>query len=274
MTEFIQFARAHGLIVDYLKLGQWVRVPTVDHPKKRNGAYKFLGDVGFVQNHATQTEVSVWKPEDSKPIEIDYQAIKAQAKKAEEERRIRAQKAANKAEWILSECRKQAHPYLTSKGFEKEHGLVWTTNGSALLVVPMKVGQQLTSLQLIDEAGNKKFLTDGATGGAVFQIGSGPAILCEGYATGLSVRDAVIASKVRRSVIVCFSANNLVKVAQNYPGAVVVADNDESKTGELAAQKTGLPYWISDTVGEDFNDYSRRVGLFQRSQAIKKLLIK
>jgi putative DNA primase/helicase len=274
MNEFLNFARAHGLIVEYVKVGKWVRVPTLDHPKKRNGAYKFMGDVGFVQNHATQTDVSVWKPEGNKPIFIDHAAIKRQAEKAEREREIARAEAAKKAEWILSQCAHQAHPYLATKGFETEHTLVWKTDSGSLMVVPMRVNGKLTSLQLIDKDGNKKFLTGGATAGAVFQIGSGPAILCEGYATGLSLRDAVIAAKTRRSVIVCFSAGNMKRVAAQYPNAVVIADNDESKTGETTAKAIGFPYWVSDKVGEDFNDFSRRASLFQRSQVIKTLIIK
>ena len=56
---FDAFCRAHGLLVDGIEAGRWVRVPTEDHPRTRNGAYKYLGDVGFVQNHATMTEVAV-----------------------------------------------------------------------------------------------------------------------------------------------------------------------------------------------------------------------
>ena len=273
MNEFVNFARAHGLIIESVRVGKWVRVPTVDHPKKRNGAYKFMGDVGFVQNHATQTEVSVWKPENTKPIFIDHDAIKRQAERAERERIKAHQEAAKKAEWILSQCVQQAHPYLASKGFDKEHTLVWRTDTGPLMVVPMRIGGQLSSLQLIDESGQKKFLTGGATGGSCFQISAGPPILCEGYATGLSVRDALLAAKVRRSVVVCFSAQNMKRLAQNMRDSLVIADNDASLTGERVAKEIGRPYWISDRKGEDFNDYSRRVSLFERSQAIKKLVI-
>jgi hypothetical protein len=43
--------------------------------------------------------------------------------------------------------------------------------------------------------------------------------------------------------------------------------------GESIAKETGKPYWLSDTVGEDFNDYHMRVGLFKASQTLKKLLV-
>jgi putative DNA primase/helicase len=49
----------------------------------------------------------------------------------------------------------------------------------------------------------------------------------------------------------------------------VVADNDVSLTGERVAKETGLKYWMSDAVGEDFNDFQLRVGLFKSVQALK-----
>lgn len=62
-------------------------------------------------------------------------------------------------------------------------------------------------------------------------------------------------------------------VAGKIPNCLIVADNDTSGTGQKIAVKTGKPYWLSDTVGEDFNDYHRRVGDFVASQSLKKLLI-
>ena len=67
--RFEDFCAAHGLIVGSLIEGRWVRVPTTDHPKKKNGAYKYLGDVGFVQNHATEVESSTWTPDSDAPTD-------------------------------------------------------------------------------------------------------------------------------------------------------------------------------------------------------------
>jgi len=105
-------------------------------------------------------------------------------------------------------------------------------------------------------------------------MGSGPPVYCEGYATGLSVRAAITAAKIRRSVVVCFTAHNMTVIAQEFGPGFVIADNDPKLAGEIAAKKTGLPYWVSDKVGEDFNDYHQRVGLFAASQAIKMALMK
>jgi putative DNA primase/helicase len=65
------------------------------------------------------------------------------------------------------------------------------------------------------------------------------------------------------SVVVCFSASNLVQVADQLPGKrFVFADNDESKTGQTSAEATGLPWTMSDTVGYDANDLHMKDGLF------------
>jgi hypothetical protein len=62
------------------------------------------------------------------------------------------------------------------------------------------------------------------------------------------------------------------EVARTVGNGIIIADNDTNQTGELVAKVTGYPYWISETVGEDFNDYHIRVGLFKASQSLKKIV--
>jgi putative DNA primase/helicase len=65
------------------------------------------------------------------------------------------------------------------------------------------------------------------------------------------------------SVVVCFSASNLIAVADQIPGKrFIFADNDESKTGQTSAESTGLPWTMADTVGWDANDLHMKDGLF------------
>jgi len=135
----------------------------------------------------------------------------------------------------------------------------------------MRVGKALVGAQLIAEDGDKKFLPGQLCSGATFVIGQGDPIYCEGYATALSAHKALQASRLRGSVVVCFSAHNLQALAKD---GVVLADNDESKTGERAAQATGRPYWMSQTVGNDFNDDHQARGLFAVSQELKAALSK
>lgn len=265
--DFLEFARLHGILIQHMpRLGQWMRYATVDHPKKRNGAVKWMGAVGFVQNHATQTEVSVWHNEDTT---VNYQQI---ARQAERDISQGQREAAAKAKWILDQCQFGKHDYLKAKGFPDEQGYVYVKDGVQLLAIPMWIGKHLAGVQLIDPAGQKKFMKGQRTSNAEFVFNNnGPHYFCEGYATALSLRLVLKALKRPYTIHVCFSAGNMAKVSDGIVG-YVVADNDESKTGEVTAKKIGLPYWISDTVGEDFNDYARRVGLFRAGQNLSKSL--
>ena len=84
--DFLNFCAAHGIIINYTPpTGVWKRYATTDHPKKRNGAVKFMGDHAFVQNHATDTEVSIWKAEGS--TEGQRRNFQDLANRAEQERR-------------------------------------------------------------------------------------------------------------------------------------------------------------------------------------------
>ena len=267
--NFLSFCAAHGLIVDHIRYGEWVRVPTVDKPRKRNGAYRHLGDVAFVQNHATMVEPSTWFPDKDAINKSDVQRIR---KRAVEDIAHKQKKAAEKARWIISQCKTEQHAYLDSKGFGEEFGLVWLPEeGKNILVIPMTVGGVIAGCQMIDRDGNKKFLYGQRCSGAEFKIGSGGIdIWCEGYATALSIKACLEALRVRYTLHVCFSAGNLKAMAKR---GVIVADNDESKTGETAALEAGLKYYLPPTVGTDFNDYHKFAGTFRASQELRKLII-
>lgn len=269
--RFEEFAKSHGLIINGIIAGKWVSTPTEDHPRSRNGRYKYMGDHGWVQNWATMTSPVIWK---GQSVSLTQNQIQQAKLKADRERREAAKKAAAKAGWILHQCRPAFHPYLTGKGFPEEEGNVWVTDDAMLLVIPMRVDGSLVGAQLIDDKGEKKFLSGQITKGATFTMDAkGVPIFVEGYATALSVRAAMKAVKIRYTIHVCFSASNMEFIARKIPGGLVIADNDASRTGENTAKKTGKPYWISPATGEDFNDFHARVGLFRASQSLKQSLI-
>lgn len=269
--RFEEFARSLGLIINSVEMGKWVATPTEDHPRKRNGRYKYMGDHGWVQNWATMSSPAIWK---GQSLSLTPDQIRKAKFTADRERKEAAEKAAAKAGWILHQCRQAFHPYLTNKGFPEEEGNVWMTDDALLLVIPMRVDGRLVGCQLVDDKGEKKFLSGQITKGATFTMDAkGVPIFVEGYATALSVRSAMKAVKVRYSIHVCFSASNMEFIARKIPGGLIIADNDASRTGEKTAKKTGKPYWISPAVGEDFNDYHARVGLFRASQSLKQALI-
>jgi len=271
--EFLNFCQALGIVINTPPpLGVWRRYPTVDHPRKRNGAVKWMGDHGFAQNHALDTEVSVWK--DDKVTEGAKRDFQKLANEAEMERLRMQKQAADKAATILKQCQFGKHEYLKAKGFDEEEGNIWAFDGKQFLIIPMRVDGHLVGLQIIDNEGTKKFLYGQRTAGAEFCFDNkGLHILCEGYATGLSIRKALKNMKKRYTIHVCFSAGNMKKIASTIEGTgLIVADNDESGTGERTAKEIGWPYWMSDKVGEDFNDAHQRLGLFKAAQSLTKVM--
>jgi len=258
--DFYRFAETHGLIIKDLIMDRWVRVPTIDHPTKRNGAYIFQGSRGAVQNWALHEKPIIWK---DKYAKHDPQ-LHIRVKKAVEDQSVRQDKAAKKAAWILNNATKDTHPYLAAKGFPDEKGYVF----DGKLVIPMRIDGNLVGCQMIDAEGKKKFLYGQKTKGATACFDNkGLPILCEGYATALSIRRTLKNSMTRYCFHVCFSAGNLIEVAKRFPECVIVADNDP--VGVRSAKKTGKPYWVSPNIGEDFNDYELRI-----SPSVDKSLLK
>lgn len=269
--RFEDFARLHGLIIRDVTPFKWMSTPTEDKPRSNNGRYKYMGDVGWVQNWATMDKPAIWKPDEKFTPPPEF--LK-QRDSALNDRQKLADKASAKAGWIMHQTANATHEYLANKGFPEEEGNVWRTDTDELLVIPMRISGKLVGCQLINTQGEKKFLYGQQTKGASFCIDAkGTPIFCEGYATGLSVRSIMKANKLRYSIHICFSASNLKEVARNIPNGIVVADNDPNGIGETVAKETGKPYWISDTVGEDFNDYHLRVGLFKASQSLKQIFL-
>lgn len=269
---FLDFCRAHGVIIDGLPtIGVWKRYKTTDKPGSRNGAVKYMGDHGFVQNHATMQEVSNWRAEGQS--DMARQEVQRIAKAASQDIARQQAKAAQEAARMLSEARHSTHAYLAAKGFPDERVNVLVTDDGPLMLVPMYIGDQVVGLQKITEPGQKKFLFGQRSGGAQFVFNArGPHVICEGYATALSARQALTHLKRKYTLHVAFSAGNMKKIAADLSGGIVLADNDASGTGERVAREIGWPYWMSDRVGEDFNDYHRRAGLFAATQGIGKTL--
>ena len=244
--EFIAFAQQHGLIIDSVVTDRWTRVPTEDKPNKRNGSYIWDGQSGAIQNWAVHDKPITFRSERRDPF-ITINRVKQQ----ENQEDLRA-KAKSKAVFMMNNAIDKSHSYLTRKGFPLLKGAVW--NG--LLLIPMRIDNKLVGCQMIDAEGNKKFLRGQITKGASLIIDNkGRDILVEGYATALSVREALKDAKKRYTIHVCFSAGNMVEIAKGKHNPLVIADND--KIGIQTARKIGQ-YWSSDKEDEDFNDAHQR----------------
>jgi phage/plasmid primase-like uncharacterized protein len=268
--RFQDFCALHGLIIDAVTPGRWVRVPTTDHPRKRNGAYKYLGDIGWVQNHAQSTEVSTWRPDADAP-KIDHAGIAAKARQFEHRMMQGWQSAAETAATLIQTATVGEHNYLHAKSLGHVRGFVLQKGA---LLVPMRhwdtnrvQGAQVIRWLADERRYEKKMLPGMRAKGAVFRIGSQRARrtwLVEGYATGLSLECALATLRLQDAVVVCFSASNLIHVSSMLSGEVLVfADNDESGAGERAAIATGRRYCMSGTVGHDANDMHINEGIFR-----------
>lgn len=177
------------------------------------------------------------------------------------------------------------HPYLKRKKIEPIKYLKQKGN---LLYVPMfdldEGGRAIASWQSINGRGDKRFLQDGKTEACVCSVGgltdvksTDYIMLCEGMATACSVAKAS-----GYPTFFAFSAYNLSAAAKGlarlfpYSPIVVIADNDESGTGEKCAKETGCRYILIPEVGKDANDYMNDggdlAGLIQRELPKKRIV--
>ena len=188
--------------------------------------------------------------------------IEAQkAREAEETERRRATRNKALLIWKTSPLAPDNHPYLVKKGV-KCHGL---RLHKGLLVIPMRDSAgNLHSLQFIDDAGNKRFLSGGRKKGCYFALGSPVESLCiaEGYATAATIHEST-----GFPVAVAFDAGNLLTVAlalrAKFPRIEITlcADNDENTPGNPgltkareAAAAIGAFLAVPPCAG-DFNDF-------------------
>lgn len=260
--DFLSFAIGQGLIINHFVTGKIVRCPTVSKPAKKNGAYFYNVDYGWCQDWTVSDQISFWFKQG---VEKTSQVIREAKQSFDKERQVLQLKASVKAKLILSESELLPHHYLEKKGFGDMAVLVHENK----LVIPMYVNNQLSGIQTIANWGEKKFLYGQNNKLAVFRIGKGRTnVLCEGYATGLSIANCLTSD---HSIWVCFSANNMVKVAESLKNPkFIVADNDESKTGEQSAIKSGCRYFMPPEVGHDFNDFWLSVGRLKAQIALRK----
>jgi putative DNA primase/helicase len=278
---FIDFARAHGVEIDparFYSSDKIHRCGTVDKPRSSNGAWFWDGQRGWVMDWSGDARTVWYQDPNAKPW-IDQEkrdwALKRQLASAQKDNGYEL--AAQRADINLRSAKLHEHAYLTMKGFPDMEGLVLDNK----LLIPMRnvVTNKLQGYQeiwwnAVEMKYEKKMLHGMRAKNAVLYMGdknAQEAWLCEGYATGLSLHAALRSMGSKASVVVCFSASNLVAVADQIKGRrFIYADNDESKTGEKSAEQTGLPWVMSDTVGFDANDDHKKNGLFSVVAKIMK----
>jgi putative DNA primase/helicase len=247
--------------------GRWLRFPGIGKGRSnRAGWCRVISPTLAIFGDWSTGLTETWRDDGHRDDERTRRLL-AEARQRERvfaaEQLKRQREAADIAERYIDEAALSTHPYLARKGFPDLVGLVH----SQKLLVPVRDSNgHVISAQLIAENGEKRFLPGGRTRGGIHRLGVLPfkarkTVLCEGYATGLSLDAALHRLPGPHAVIVCFSARNLELVAETFPHAVIAADNDRSATGEETAKRTGLKWTMPYEVASDFNDVHQNMGL-------------
>ena len=283
-SEFENFLLSAGMSVDPKKglvsdgsIGR--AYMEVDGKRKLTGWYQLwlnqsvpYGRCGdYRLDHVNPT--AQWRPNNGARYEMtedQKQEIKRLQEEAKVELANKQTKAAKIAQNIWEKsapCEK--HPYLERKQV-LGHGLKQHEDGR--LIVPLLDAQlEIVGLEYIDDDGGKKFLTGSKKKGSFFILGehmlkdAKVINYAEGYATAASYFQ-----DMAQPVICCFDAGNLKPVAETiseyFPNAkhVFIADQDESRTGEVKAIEASQAVrsrgaesevLIPETVG-DYNDHA------------------
>ena len=274
-VTFIDFCRAHGVVMDTLpREGLWRRYKTTDKPHHRNGAVKFMGDHGFVQNHATMIEVATWRADGDQRIQarpIDRAEMAAQRDR-ERAYRIQAMRGA-RAFWNKARPLRQPHPYIANKGLSAQGCAGLRTHGG-LLIVPVWHGEWIISVQTITQDGQKRFWAGAPVKAGAYVLDRARAAvtaICEGLATGLAVYQCVRQARV----IVAFDAGNLLPVIERVrpTGSVVVVGDNDHKTAKRIGTNPGIEkatnaasligagvVWPTGIEGSDYADALKEIG--------------
>lgn len=264
--------------------GHWTKTDTTAGKSGKGDGRLMVDDLKVVSwNWQTGEKHTVWL--NGEPTEAERKVLARKIGDDQKERERKAAEASKVAAAIIAKAYADQHQYLVDKGFPHERVLVLDAasvrvlggaylvpDGAAKsIVIPAKIGANVSSLQLIWENGQKKFLAGGAIEGSSHRIATGAETwLCEGFATGLALRAALKGLGRRPTILCCFSAYNVSFVARHGRGKRIIAtDNDKPMpqydglgTGEHWAKLTGLPYVMPPELGMDFNDMLMRDGIF------------
>ena len=291
-SQFTEAMRAVGLTPPaHIQPGKIYRFPGADKsPNNKAGWCKLFDDGigGVYGDHSTGLSENWQARRDTPYSQAEQEAFKRQLAEARKQREAEEQErhseAAKKAARTLQDATPAPDdfPYLTRKGIKPNGARLH--NGS--LVIPMRDGGAVHSLQFIDADGGKLFLPGGRVTGCYFSIGNtkDAEALCiaEGFATGASIHEST-----GYPVAVAFNAGNLDSVTQamraKFPELrlIVCADDDYRTEGNPGLNKAtaaalsvgglvAVPDFGSDRPegATDFNDMAQLCGKDAIQQAI------
>lgn len=250
-----------------------------------------------------------WRHQESHRVDVDWQGLRDDERQALEERRRAQAQAEAQARDVLANAarmtaaelwaaaaRQGSSPYLQRKGVQGE-ACRYLRDGS--IVVPLlrydlPREQALRGVQTIKPDGSKRFTRGFDKPGACLRLGhvvvGEPILVCEGYATGLTLRMAL---DRRLPVVVGLDCGNLPHVVEQlralHPGEPILlcADDDwrtEGNPGRMKAHKLARavphcaytwPVFRPGNRGEkdtDFNDLHVRDGLAAVRRQLRHVL--
>lgn len=235
---------------DIVADGNIQRFPTWgDSSGEFSGAYWHNGNVGWFQDWRTMDKAHVVKGNLS---EADKEALAGSFNGSGQKVSRKALEAGIRKIWDAG-TPPDDHPYLLKKQIPIVPN-VKQLDGK--LVIPVfGTDGELNGLQRIDTDGRKKFLAGTRKKGSIFSIaGSETVVICEGFATGVSIYQAT-----GFSVAVAFDAGNLLPVANRVcekvgPEKVIIAgDRDSWKIAEGKSDTgTQMAKKAADATGARF----------------------
>ena len=264
------------------KKTQWYSLREI---RTDGGSYVVVGSFGDWRGAKHRVDVD-WKgisQAEREALEASRQAAAAAEQRARAEAAALA--ACTAAELWARAARTGESDYLRRKGVEGE-ACRYLPDGA--IVIPLlrydaPREEALRGVQVIQADGAKRFTRGFAKVGASLRLGhvavAEPILICEGYATGLTLRMAV---DRRLPVFVALDAGNLLPVAEllrgMYPDSrlLICADDDFRTKGNPGREKAHKaartvpdtaytwPYFRPGSRGPkdtDFNDLHAREGL-------------
>lgn len=239
-------------------------------------------------------------PDERKRIKKEIAAQKRQKEIEEEKRHLRISERLTKVFDKLPKATDD-HPYLVKKGV-KAHGIRYRKKGNELIIPIRGADTKIWTVQRILADGSKFLFAGGRKKGAYFPLASSKEaldkiILCEGFATGASIREAT-----SLPVFAAIDSGNIkpviIALKQKYPLArfIIAADNDAFtlnakkepwnvgiEKAKEAAEAVGGAYVCWPTFSEaatlagkptDYNDLHEASGIGEVATQIKDFIDK
>ena len=246
-----------------------------------------------------------WTPGEAGEYRPDPEELRAAAERRAKEQAIREAEAkraaAIAAKWVRF-AEPASHPYLEAKGFPNHKGLV--LNGLLLIPIRNQYTGKIQAVQTIGAIGEKKYQPKGCIvqEGVHYIGGRGERWWwCEGYATGLSIYEALRKMyRERDRVVVAFSSGGIAAMADR---GTVIADHDlyscplvgckhrwvaewgtvkacpmcggvgvTEPAGEKAARQSGLRWWMPVEAETDANDQYLAHGVESLAYELRRVL--